>query len=188
VDDGDLVTELSDNSKMWVYFNVPEAEYLSQMGSQKNGEKLHVKLQMANGQMFSQDGIVETIESDFDNETGNIAYRATFLNPEKLLRYGQTGNIMISTPFKNALLIPQKATYEELEKKYVYVITKENVVKAREIKVAAELPHIYVVQSGLQKDDKILLEGLRMVSENQKIKTQFTAPEKVLLNLNLYAE
>ena len=143
---------------------------------------------MANGQMFSQDGIVETIESDFDNETGNIAYRATFLNPEKLLRYGQTGNIMISTPFKNALLIPQKATYEELEKKYVYVITKENVVKAREIKVAAELPHIYVVQSGLQKDDKILLEGLRMVSENQKIKTQFTAPEKVLLNLNLYAE
>ena len=188
VDDGDLITELSDNSKMWVYFNVPEAEYLSQMGSQKNGEKLHVKLQMANGQMFPQEGIVETIESDFDNETGNIAYRATFLNPNKLLRYGQTGNIMITTPFKNAMLIPQKATFEELEKKYVYVITKDNVVKAREIKIAAELPHIYVVGSGLQAGDKILLEGLRMVSENQKIKSQFIAPQKVLSNLDLYAE
>ncbi|MDR6084270.1 membrane fusion protein (multidrug efflux system) [Chryseobacterium sp. SORGH_AS909] len=88
VDDGELITELSDNSKMWVYFNVPEAEYLNQMTDRKN-ELLHVRLKMANGKEFSQQGVVETIESDFDNETGNIAYRATFLNPNGLLRYGE---------------------------------------------------------------------------------------------------
>lgn len=187
VDDGELMTELSDNSKMWVYFNVPEAEYLNQMTDRKN-EPLHVRLKMANGKEFSQQGIVETIESDFDNETGNIAYRATFLNPTGLLRYGETGNVLITSPYPNAVMIPQKATFEELEKKYVYVITKDNKVKAREIKVAAELPHIYVVASGLKKDDRILLDGLRLVQENQKINTRFQKPEKVMSNLDLYAE
>ncbi|MDQ1161458.1 membrane fusion protein (multidrug efflux system) [Chryseobacterium sp. SORGH_AS 447] len=187
VDDGELMTELSDNSKMWVYFNVPEAEYLNQMTDRKN-EPLHVRLKMANGKEFSQQGIVETIESDFDNETGNIAYRATFLNPTGLLRYGETGNVLITSPYPNAVMIPQKATFEELEKKYVYVITKDNKVKAHEIKVAAELPHIYVVASGLKKDDRILLDGLRLVQENQKINTRFQKPEKVMSNLDLYAE
>ncbi|WP_100074953.1 efflux RND transporter periplasmic adaptor subunit [Chryseobacterium camelliae] len=187
VDDGELITELSDNSKMWVYFNVPEAEYLDQMADRKN-EPLHVRLKMANGKEFSQQGVVETIESDFDNETGNIAYRATFLNPNGLLRYGETGNILITAPYPHAVMIPQKATFEELEKKYVYVITKDNKVKAREIKVAAELPHIYVVASGLGKDDRILLDGLRLVQENQKISSRYQKPEKVMSNLDLYAE
>ncbi|MXS70072.1 efflux RND transporter periplasmic adaptor subunit [Flavobacteriaceae bacterium W22] len=188
VDDGELITELSDNSKMWVYFNVPEAEYLNQMSDRKTNDPLHVRLRMANGKEFPQDGIVETIESDFDNETGNIAYRATFPNPKGLLRYGETGNIVITSPYANALIIPQKATFEELEKKYVYVITKDNKVKAREIKIAAELPHIYVVASGLGKNEKILLDGLRMVQENQKINVKYQKPEKVMSNLDLYAE
>ncbi|WP_346985185.1 efflux RND transporter periplasmic adaptor subunit [Chryseobacterium sp. POE27] len=187
VDDGELITELSDNSKMWVYFNVPEAEYLNQMSDHKN-EPLHVRLKMANGKEFSQDGIVETIESDFDNETGNIAYRATFPNPQGLLRYGETGNILITSPYPNAVMIPQKATFEELEKKYIYVITKDNKVKAREIKIAAELPHVYVVASGLGKDERILLDGLRLVQENQKITSKYQKPEKVMSNLDLYAE
>ncbi|PXW16272.1 membrane fusion protein (multidrug efflux system) [Chryseobacterium sp. CBTAP 102] len=188
VDEGELVTELSDNSKMWVYFNVPEAEYLNQMDAKKDNNPLHVRLRMANGKEFTQDGIVQTIESDFDNETGNIAYRATFPNPKGLLRYGETGNIVITSPYANAMMIPQKATFEELEKKYVYVIGKDGKVHAREIKVAAELPHIYVVSSGLGKDDRILLEGLRMVQENQKISSKYQRPEKVMSNLDLYAE
>lgn len=188
VDEGELITELSDNSKMWVYFNVPEAEYLNQMDDRKDNEPLHVRLKMANGKEFTQEGVVETIESDFDNETGNIAYRATFPNPKGLLRYGETGNVIITSPYTNALMIPQKATFEELEKKYVYVITKDNKVKAREIKIAAELPHIYVVASGLGKDERILLDGLRLVQENQKITSKYQKPEKVMSNLDLYAE
>ncbi|WP_313386311.1 efflux RND transporter periplasmic adaptor subunit [Chishuiella sp.] len=188
VDDGDLLTELSDNSKMWVYFNVPEAEYLNQMNHKSDDGFLHVKLQLANGEMYKRDGIVETIESDFNNETGNIAYRATFLNPEKLLRYGETGNIVITTPYPHAIMIPQKATFEELDKKYVYVITKDNVVKSREVTVAAELPHIYIISKGLAQGDRILLEGLRMVQENQKISSKFLDPKKVMSDLELYSE
>ncbi len=188
ITEGDLLTELADNSKMWVYFNVPEAEYLNQMGDKTKDSVLQVKLKMANGELFDHDGFVETIEADFDNETGNIAYRATFPNPKALLRYGQTGNVIISTPFKNALLIPQKATFEVLDKKYVFVLTHENVVKAREVKIAAEISHIYVVGDGLQPNDKILLDGLRLVKENQKIQYKYLEPQKVMSSLELYAE
>lgn len=188
IDEGDLLTELADNSKMWVYFNVPEAQYLDQMSNKPEGSLLKVGLKMANGKMFENQGVVETIEADFDNETGNIAYRATFLNEKALLRFGQTGNIVITTPFKNALLIPQKATFEVLDKKYVFVVIKENVVKAREIKIAAEIPHVYVVESGINKEDKILLDGLRLVKENEKISYKFITPQKAISSLELYAE
>jgi len=188
ITEGDLLTELADNSKMWVYFNVPEAEYLDQMSEKPKDGLLRVGLKMANGKMFENEGVVETIEADFDNETGNIAYRATFPNPKSLLRFGQTGNVVITTPYKNALLIPQKATFEVLDKKYVFVVTKDHTVKAREIKIAAEIPHVYVVQSGIQKDDQILLEGLRLVKENDKITTKFITPQKALSSLELYAE
>jgi membrane fusion protein, multidrug efflux system len=131
---------------------------------------------------------VETIEADFDNETGNIAYRATFPNPNGLLRFGQTGNIVIDQPYTNAMLIPQKATFEVLDKKYVYIVTKEGIIQSREIKIASEIPHVYIVQSGIQPNDKILMEGLRLVKENEKINYKFITPLKALSNLELYAE
>ncbi|RNI29254.1 efflux RND transporter periplasmic adaptor subunit [Rufibacter latericius] len=189
VDEGDLLTTLSDNSQMWVYFNVPEAEYLDfKTTTQRSNGAQKVKLEMANQQVFDYPGEVKTIEADFNNETGNIAFRATFQNPKGLLRHGETGNILMEVPMRNALLIPQKATFEVLEKKYVYVLDKNNVLRSREISVAAELPHIYVVQKGLSKDDKILLEGLRLVRENEKIHSKFVEPDKVMSQLNLYAE
>ncbi len=188
VEEGDLLTTLSDNTKMWVYYNVPEAEYLDYKSKIKKDSTIKVRLIMANNQMFDHPGVVETIEADFNNETGNIAFRAAFPNPEGLLRHGETGNIEMTTPIKNALLIPQKATFEVLEKKYVYVLDKDNVIKSREITISAEMPHIYVVQSGLKKDDKLLLEGLRQVRENEKIHYKFVQPDAVMSQLDLYAE
>ncbi|MFD2602137.1 efflux RND transporter periplasmic adaptor subunit [Flavobacterium suzhouense] len=187
VDEGDLLTNLSDNSKMWVYYNVPESEYLDYKATAQNS-KPTVKLLMANNKLFDYPGVVETIEGEFNNETGNIAFRATFPNPKGLLRHGETGNIQMEVPIKNALLIPQKATFEVLDKKYVYVIDKDNTVRSREITIAAELPHIFVVSKGLSTDDKILLEGLRLVKENEKIEYKLEKPENVMSHLELYAE
>lgn len=188
VDEGDLLTTLSDNSKMWVYFNVPEAEYLDYKTSNKSDQQKKVQLLMANNKLYPYVGLIETIEADFNNETGNIAFRATFPNPREILRHGETGNIQIISPLKNALLIPQKATFEILDKKYVYVIDKDSKVRTREITLAAELPHIYAVKSGLAEGDKILLEGLRQVKENEKINYQVLDPKNVMSHLELYAE
>jgi len=140
LDEGDLLTTLSDNHEMWVYFNVPEAEYLDYKSNLKEENLLKVNLLMANNQVFEYPGVVKTIEADFNNETGNIAFRATFPNPNGLLRHGETGNIQMTVPLKNAIIIPQKATYEILEKKYVFVVDKNNVVHSREINISAEMP------------------------------------------------
>ncbi len=188
VDEGDLLTTLSDNSKMWVYFNVPEAECLDYKSNADKDNMKQVNLMMANHQKFPYVSKVETIEDDFNNETGNIAFRATFPNPNGLLRHGETGSVLVTEQLNQALLIPQKATFEVLEKKYVYVIDKNNTVKSREITIAAEMPHIFAVKSGLNTGDKILLEGLRLVRENEKIHPKFLDPAKVLSHLELYAE
>lgn len=188
VDEGELLTNLSDNSKMWVYYNVPEVEYLDFKNKQSDKTKTKVDLLMANNKFFDYPGIVETIEADFNNETGNISFRATFPNPKSLLRHGETGNVVVTSPYKDAMLIPQKATFEVLDKKYVYVIDKNSEVKSREVVIAAELPYLFIIKSGLKEEDKILLEGLRLVKENEKIKFKVEKPESVLTHLNLYAE
>ena len=188
VDEGDLLTTLSNNSEMWVYYNVPEAEYLDFRAKQTDDTKPKVNLLMANNKYFDYPGIVETIEAHFTNDTGNISFRATFPNPKGLLRHGETGNIHVSLPYENAMLIPQKATFEVLDKKYVYVIDKNNEVKSREIVLAAELPHLFIVKEGLEVEDKILLEGLRLVKENEKIAYKLETPQSVFAHLELYAE
>ena len=188
INEGDLLTTLSDNSEMWVYFNVPEAEYLNYKAHATPENLLKVNLLMANNQMFKHSGIVKTIEADFNNETGNIAFRATFPNPEKLLRHGETGNVEMPIELKNAILIPQKATFEILEKKYVFVVDKENVVHSREITIASEMPDLYVVKSGINENERIMLEGIRKVKDNDKIEYTYEDPKTVLPNLKVYVE
>ena len=188
VDEGDLLTTLSDNSKMWVYYNVPEAEYLAYKQHLKGDSAVKVKLLMANNEVFRYPGVVKTIEADFNNETGNIAFRATFPNPGGLLRNGETGSVLMTVPLKNALIIPQKASFEVLEKRYVYVVDAKDVVHQREITIGSEMPDLYVVTSGLKANDKVLLEGIRKVKDGDKISYAFTDMKKVLPTLKVYSE
>ncbi|MCB9667703.1 MAG: efflux RND transporter periplasmic adaptor subunit [Myxococcales bacterium] len=188
VDEGDLLTTMSDNSTMWVYFNVSESEYLKYKSQSAHGVLAPVKLIMANGELFNQPGKVETIESDFNSETGNIAFRATFSNPDGLLRHGETGNIVMSVPLKNALLIPQKATFDILDKKFVFVVDKKHVVHSRPITIAAEMPQIYAVAGGIGAQDLVLVEGLRKVHDGVKIQPDYQPSSTVLANLKVPAE
>ncbi|MCA9622467.1 MAG: efflux RND transporter periplasmic adaptor subunit [Myxococcales bacterium] len=123
VEEGDILSTLSDNQVMWVYFNVPEARYLDYRARMKEDEAgMKIQLQLANGDIFPQEGKIGAIEADFNNETGNIPFRADFDNPEALLRHGQTGTILVHRPLHDAIVIPQRATYEILAKRYVFVI------------------------------------------------------------------
>lgn len=188
VEEGELLTTLSDISKLWVYFNVTERDYLNYMNLKKNSDKsVVVKLLLANGQIFDQQGSIDTIEADFDNQTGNVAFRATFPNPDGLLRHGETGNVILSETLNNSLVIPQKATFEVLDKKYAYVIDQKGAVQAREIEIEREVPHLFIVRSGLSEQDTILLEGLGKVNRGQVIKTKFQDLSEVMKSLELAA-
>lgn len=188
VDEGELLSAMSDNSQMWVYFNVPEAEYLNFKTHLTEENLKQVNLLMANNQLFDSSGKVETIEADFNNETGNIAFRATFPNPKGLLRNGETGNIQMSIPYKGALLIPQKATFEVLEKHYVFVVDKNNVAHQKEISIAGEMPDLYAIKAGLSPNETIIIEGIRKVKNNEKIKVDYQEPRAVMAHLKVAVE
>ncbi|MBK0383222.1 efflux RND transporter periplasmic adaptor subunit [Pedobacter sp. SD-b] len=188
VDEGDLLTSLSDNSQVYAYFNVSEPEYLNYQQDVADRGSKKVSLILANNQPLKYKGDVETIEGQFDNETGNIAFRAKFPNPDKLLRNGESGKVQMTIPLKNALVIPQKATYEIQDKTYVFLVDSKGTVKSKQITIASELSDLYVVASGLSENDKILLEGVQKVKDDDQIKVKFVAPKKVINNLQLQAE
>ena len=188
IDEGELLTSLSDNSQIYAYFNVSEPEYLQYQQNVKDRGDSHVNLKLANDEMFQYTGNVEVIESEFDPETGNISFRAKFPNSEKLLKNGQTGKILMNVPVKNAMIIPQKATYEIQDKKYVFVLDKNNKAVSREITTSGEFPDLYVVKSGLTAQDKFLLEGVQNVKEGQKVSYKLQNPKTVISKLRLKAE
>ncbi|MDP5199487.1 efflux RND transporter periplasmic adaptor subunit [Flavobacterium sp. DG2-3] len=188
IDEGELLTSLSDNSQMFAYFNVSEPEYLQYQTNVKDRADNKVSLVLANGDTFKDKGNVEVIESEFNNETGNIAFRARFPNSGKLLRNGETGQVQMNVPLKNAVVIPQKATYEIQDKKYVFIVGKDDKVTSREITITGEIPDLYVIKKGLTQNDRILLEGVQKVKENDKIKFDYESPKEVINHLRLKAE
>jgi membrane fusion protein (multidrug efflux system) len=188
IDEGELLTSLSDNSQMFAYFNVSEPEYLEYETNTKGRANNKVSLLLANNRPLQYKGVVETIESEFDNETGNIAFRARFPNPDKLLKHGETGKVLMTIPVSQALIIPQKATYEIQDKKFVFVVDKNNVVKSKNITVNGEMPDLYVVGSGLSENDRILFDGVQKVKDDDKITYEYLKPEEVIYHLRLKAE
>lgn len=187
LEEGELLTTLSDNHEMWVYFNLPEVEYLNYKRTAKDDKIIKAKLRMANGEVYENTGIITAIEADFNNETGNIAFRATFPNPDGILRHGQTGNVLLSTTVKDAIIIPQKASFEILDKRYVFIVDHENKVKSRLITVLHDMPDIFVVE-GLNENEKILIDGMRKVRDGDEIEPNFQEPETVFSNLKEYSE
>ena len=189
IKEGDVLTTLSDNRVMWVYFNVPEAKYLEYMAFQgKREEDEQIVLKLPGGSTFNQTGAIGAIEANFNNETGNIHFRADFPNPDRLLRHGQTGKVVIHHTLKDAIVIPQRAKFEILAKWYVYVVDEDHVVHQREIVVQNELDDVYVIQGGLDVGDKFILEGIRQVRDGDEVEYEFLAPEEALGHLKFHAE
>jgi membrane fusion protein (multidrug efflux system) len=183
IEEGALITTLSDNSDMWVYFNVPETLYLDwAMQAETNAHKT-VALKLANGKIFNHEGFIETVQADFNIETGNIAFRATFPNHEGLLRNGETGIILLPVELKSALIIPQKCVFEILDKKYVYVVDNDGLLQSREITTSAEIPHFYIVSTGLTSQDHILVDGINCVHDKQKIQFKITPIQNIAQEL-----
>ena len=185
IDEGTILTKISNNREIYAYFNMSEVEYLDYKSRAKNDINNKAGLLLSNGEKHKYQGQIETIESEFDNNTGNIAFRAKFPNPELLLKNGETGKVQLVVPIHNALMIPQKATFEIQDKIYVYVVDQNNNVKSRNIIIKQRLSNIYIIQSGLSKNDKILMDGIQTVKENEKIKPKFVPSAQIFNHLEL---
>jgi membrane fusion protein (multidrug efflux system) len=171
INEGTLLTTLSDTKSVFAYFNVSENEYLEYVKARGKGESKQelVELELADGSYFKHKGTIETMEGAFDEGTGSIAFRARFSNPDKLLKHGSTGTIRLTNHVENALLIPQKAAFEIQDKNFVYVLQKDNKIKTRTFTPQSRLGDYYVVKSGLEPGEKIVYEGLQGLKDGATI-------------------
>ena len=186
IDEGTLLTTVSDASSVYAYFNVSENEYLEFVkasGTNPGNQQRMVDLTLADGSTFAQKGKIETMEGEFDEGTGSIAFRAKFANPGKLLKHGSTGTIRLANTIEDALLVPQKAVFEIQDKNFVYVVGKDNKVKMQSFVPKTRFGHFYIVQSGLQAGDKLVYEGVQALKDGAKINPRYVSPEGVAMEI-----
>lgn len=170
------LTTVSDISKMYVYFSMTEKQLLEMIRQGGSSEEVlekmpQVELRLADGSVYPEKGKIETVSGVIDQTTGAVSVRASFHNPRHLLRSGGTGAILIPSKIENALMIPQKATYEIQDKKFVYVVERDSTLKNTEIQVFnLDDGRHYVVTSGLQPGDKIVIEGVGTLRNGVRIR------------------
>jgi membrane fusion protein (multidrug efflux system) len=173
VEEGDMLTTISDTREVYAYFNLTESDYLKYISDTLDKESNVIRLMLANNQPYPLDGKVEIIESEFDNNTGNIAIRAKFPNPDGILKHGSNGKIIVKRKLANAMMVHQKSTFEVQDQLYVYIMNADSTLTQRNIKHLMRFPDYFVVATGLKGDEWILFEGVQKVKAGKKIAPDF---------------
>lgn len=184
VDQDAVLTTLTDNSEMRAFFNVSEAEYREYAAQGQPEHNKQVTLVLANGRIFDEPGSLNVTEGKVDAQSGMTSLRADFANPTGLLRNGESGIVRVWKMIRQAVLVPQNATFEKRGHHYVFVVGKDQVMKQREIKISAELESLFVVSEGVGADDTIVFAGLGLAKDGAKAEgVEFEAPEKAFAHL-----
>lgn len=173
IDEGNLLTSLSDISSMYAYFSFPENEYLQYERTKGLSRQTHsdsVRLVLADGSNYPYNGKIETVEGEIEQSTGSIDFRARFPNPQQLLRHGATAKLYISTRADSVLLVPQRSVFDIQDKSYVYLVGPDNKLRMKSFLPLTRFSHYYIVKQGLHPDDRILYEGAQNVREGMIIK------------------
>lgn len=184
------LTTVSDLSNMYAYFSMTERELL-QMTESNGAEDIlksfpDVRLQLIDGSIYSETGHVETISGDIDMTTGSVNLRALFPNPKKVLRRGSTVNVVFPNNLENIILVPQSATFEVQDKRFVYVLQPDNTVKTTEITCHPVTDgKNFVVLDGLKAGDKIAIEGVQSLRDGAAIQPITSAEKEEIYQQNL---
>lgn len=177
------LTTVADISEMYAYFSMTERQLLSMIregGTMKEilDKMPDVQLQLIDGTMYADSGRVETISGVIDQTTGSVNMRALFPNKHNILRSGGTGNVVFPNPLHDVVMIPQSATTEIQDKRFVFVLQADNTLKNTEIKVfTLDDGKYFYVTEGLKKGDKIAIEGVQSLKDGQAV-TPITPADK----------
>ncbi len=161
------LTTVSDNSQVYAYFSLTENDLLNLVGEGERSMEAAIKalpevrFKMSDGNIYPLEGKVATVSGVIDNNTGASSVRALFNNPQGILRSGATGQIIMPDNKESVLVIPQKATFELQDRRFVYVVNDSNKVVSTPIVVEANNDgKNFVVTSGLQPGQRIAIEGV----------------------------
>jgi len=181
------LTTVSNISNIYAYFSINEKQALAfetitkELTKEQRAKSIPpVTLVLANGSEFSEKGRIETASGLINIETGSVRIRATFPNPNYMIRSGSSGMVRIPVTIDTAMMVPQKSTYEIQGKKFVYLVTDSSTVKSVEIKIRPDSDgQFFVVEEGLKAGDKIVLEGVASLRENMAIKPKPVSADSV---------
>ncbi len=174
--DPESLTQLSDVHDVHVYFSLSEKDFVN-FKEQYPGETLNDKLKqlpsvsllLADNSEYTKQGKIDMIDGQFDKTTGAITLRASFANPQGLLRSGNTGKIRLSLQHKNVLIVPQAATIELQDKVFVFAVADSNKVKKQVITIVGKSGDNYLVKEGIKAGDQIVLSGFDHLQEGTVI-------------------
>ncbi|APY10842.1 efflux transporter periplasmic adaptor subunit [Seonamhaeicola sp. S2-3] len=183
--DATPLTTVSDISKVYAFFSLNETDYLDFIQNAK-GKNLEEKLKnypevsliLANGSTYNVKGKIQTSTGQVNQNTGTISLRAIFDNPNEILTNGSSGKIKIPSTYNNAIVIPQSATYEQQGKVMVFTIDENNSAKSKVVKVQAKVDNLYVIESGIDANTKIIASGVSKLRDGMPITPQEIPFEK----------
>lgn len=165
----DLLTTITDTSEVFVYFRVSEQDYLEHTAMAEADRPAGVRLRLANGSDYPHAGVIDAIEGQFDKDTGTIAFRARFPNPDRILKHGATGKVVIERTDPDAVVIPQSATFEIQENIYTFTVDDDDIVHATRVVPRGRVGTQFVLERGLSPSDRIVLAGAQRLKEGAQI-------------------
>ena len=164
--DNEPLTILSQVNEMYAYFSMSEPDFIAfkdrYQGNtleEKLKRVLPVELVLANDSVYTQKGKIELVEGQFDKKVGAINFRASFPNPSRILRTGNTGKIRLPQVFTSVLIVPQEATFEIQDKIFVYAVADSNKIVTKPIVVSGRSTNYYYVSSGVNEGERIVLSS-----------------------------
>ncbi|MEZ4801342.1 MAG: efflux RND transporter periplasmic adaptor subunit [Gelidibacter sp.] len=180
------LTTVSDISKVYAFFSLNESQYLDFLQNAEGKtleEKLSnyqdVNLILANGTVYSEKGKIQTSTGQVSENTGTVSLRAVFDNPNQLLTNGNSGKIQIPTVYENAIVVPQESTYEQQGNIMLFKLGADNKAINTIVKVKAPVNNLYVLESGVDANDKIVTTGVGKLRDGTVITPQEVPFEEV---------
>ncbi len=169
VNEDELLTTLTDTSEVFVYFRVSEQEYLRHLATSAEGPPRRASFVLADGSPFAPEGVIDAVDSAFDPDSGTIAFRARFPNEGGVLKHGASGKVVLRDEVKDAVVIPQRATFEVQDNVFVFTVDNANIVHATRVTPRFRVNDTFVVEAGLTLADRIVVDGAHRLQDGVTI-------------------
>ncbi len=181
------LTTVSEIDQVYAFFSFNEAQYINHLQKNEGETKAEriknspdLDLILANGKLYSEKGRIQTSTGQINQNTGTIKIRAAFDNPNEILTNGNSGTIRIPEEYKDAIVIPQSATFEQQGNIMIFKLDVDNKVETSILKIQGTVDNLYVVESGIDIDDKIIVSGIGKLQNGMAISPQETSFDEAL--------
>lgn len=181
LDEGTLLTSISDLNEIFAYFDISEQEYLGIVGKHNQRKwdfSTSATLTLADGTTYPYEGTAEFAENEFKATTGTISLRARFPNPDRLIKHGASGKVNVPMQQGAILVVHQKSVFEIQDRTYVYRVNDDNTVTMTPFQAGPRIGHYYLVQDGLKAEDRIVFEGVQNLRDGMAIEPLVKDAEK----------